>query len=138
MSNLTHLSPQETYDFLQREPEASFIDIRSSMEYLFVGHPKGAVHIAWIDEPDWEINPNFAKEVSRIVDQKAKSDPKEAPIVLICRSGVRTLEAAEVLEEAGFNNVIHVVEGFEGDRDEDFHRSTMGGWRFRGLPWEQC
>lgn len=138
MSNLTHLLPKESYDFFQREPETSFIDIRSSMEYLFVGHPKGAVHIAWIDEPDWEINPDFAKEVSRVVEQKVNGDPKKAPVVLICRSGGRTLEAAAVLEQAGFKNVIHVVEGFEGDRDENFHRSTMGGWRFHGLPWEQC
>lgn len=138
MPNLIHLSPKESYDFLQRKPEASFIDIRSSMEYLFVGHPKGAIHIAWIDEPDWEINPDFAKEVTKAVEKKAKGDPKEMPVVLICRSGVRTLEAAAVLHAAGFTNVTHVVEGFEGDRDEDFHRSTLGGWRFHGLPWEQC
>lgn len=138
MSNVTHLSPKESYDFLQREPDACFIDIRSSMEYLFVGHPKGATHIAWIDEPDWEINPDFVKEVTRVAEQKSKGHAKTTPIVLICRSGVRTLEAAEALLEAGFSHITHVVEGFEGERDEDYHRSTVGGWRFHGLPWEQC
>lgn len=35
------------------------------------------------------------------------------------------------------DSVISVVEGFEGDPDENRHRSTRGGWRFAGLPWEQ-
>ena len=50
------------------------------------------------------------------------------------------MDAAEIkaLIENGFTNVFHIDEGFEGERDEHHHRSTLGGWRFRGLPWEQC
>ncbi|WGZ96051.1 MAG: hypothetical protein QJT81_08780 [Candidatus Thiothrix putei] len=59
MPELHDLSPTAAYDLLQTTPNSILIDIRSAMEYLFVGHPVGAVHIAWIDEPDWEINPNF-------------------------------------------------------------------------------
>ena len=46
------LSPQGAFDMLQENPRAILVDIRSTMEYLFVGHPKGAIHIPWIDEPD--------------------------------------------------------------------------------------
>lgn len=138
MLNVVSLSPQRSYDLLQNEPAAILIDIRSSMEYLFVGHPAGAVHIAWIDEPDWEINPDFTAKVTELMKRKSKDNFLNNPIVLICRSGKRTLEAAKVLIEAGFTQVIHVDEGFEGERDEQFHRSTLGGWRYRGLPWEQC
>ena len=53
------------------------------------------------------------------------------PVLLICRSGVRSLAAGEALEAAGFAQVINVVEGFEGPLDEDFHRGTLGGWRYR-------
>ena len=48
------LSPNEAHQFLQAHPNALFVDVRSNMEYLFVGHPAGAIHIPWIDEPDWK------------------------------------------------------------------------------------
>ena len=136
---LSHLSPREAYDILQSIPSALLIDIRSNMEFLFVGHPTGALHVPWIDEPDWEVNPDFVKEVRQLmlggVCDQGESTP---PIILICRSGKRSVDAGNVLLEAGFHNVCHVDEGFEGDRDNDHHRSSVGGWRFRGLPWQQC
>lgn len=138
MEDLISMSPQEAYEFLQNDPQAKLIDIRSSMEYLFVGHPVGATHVAWIDEPDWDINPDFIQEVTQATGKKAPEEATDNPLVLICRSGVRTKEAAAVLLEAGFKKIIHINEGFEGDRDENYQRSTLGGWRFRGLPWEQC
>ena len=49
----------------------------------------------------------------------------------------RTLEAAQALEAAGFTDVAHVVHGFEGELNEQFKRSSVNGWRFEGLPWEQ-
>jgi rhodanese-related sulfurtransferase len=59
------------------------------------------------------------------------------PVVLICRSGIRSRDAGEALEAAGFINVINVSEGFEGPLDDHYHRGTLGGWRFHGLPWQQ-
>ena len=61
------LNPLEAWELVQSQARAVLIDVRSSMEYLFVGHPAGAVHIAWIDEPDWEINPRFATEVRQLM-----------------------------------------------------------------------
>jgi rhodanese-related sulfurtransferase len=62
---------------------------------------------------------------------------KGRPVLLICRSGQRTLDAGAALEAAGFTEVAHVVHGFEGELDEHFKRSSRSGWRFEGLPWEQ-
>ncbi|WP_020396702.1 rhodanese-like domain-containing protein [Thiolinea disciformis] len=141
MADLIDLSPIDAYNFLQGNPNSSIlIDIRSSMEYLFVGHPLNSVHVAWIDEPDWDVNPAFATEVLRMVEMRCKGlDAKtEAKVVLCCRSGKRTRDAAAVLLAEGFQHVLHVDEGFEGERDENHHRGTLGGWRFHGLPWEQC
>ena len=59
------------------------------------------------------------------------------PVAIICRSGRRSIEAGEALEAAGFTEVINVLHGFEGDRDEEMHRNTLNGWRVDGLPWEQ-
>ena len=140
MSELTILSPVAAHQYLQDNAGRSIlIDIRSSMEYLFVGHPKGSVHIAWIDEPDWDINPDFCAEVREVVANRCKeAEPLEATVLLCCRSGKRTLDAGAALVEAGHRNVMHIDEGFEGERDENNHRSSLGGWRFHGLPWEQC
>lgn len=100
----------------------------------------GAVHIAWIDEPDWDVNPDFVKEIRKLMlGGLASAEKNESvPVILICRSGKRSREAGELLMQEGLHNVYHIDEGFEGERDENYHRSTLGGWRFHNLPWEQC
>jgi rhodanese-related sulfurtransferase len=110
------------------------------MEYLFIGHPVGAVHIPWIDEPDWNVNPNFIREVRQLVlgGLSHESGGNDVPLLLICRSGKRSREAGDLLLQAGFTKVFNIAEGFEGELDDHHHRSTLGGWRFEGLPWEQC
>ena len=135
------LTPQEAWDLLQENPRAVLIDVRSNMEYLFVGHPVGAVHVPWIDEPDWVVNPHFVTEVRKVLLGGICTPRRQndcAPVILICRSGKRSLEAGRLLLKEGFRQVYHVAEGFEGELDEHHHRSSLGGWRFRGLPWEQC
>ncbi len=139
-SKAMSLSPNKAWELLQNDLRVVLIDIRATLEYLFVGHPVGAVHIPWIDEPDWAINPHFVTEVRRLLLGGASCDIDQgcAPVILICRSGKRSKEAATALLAAGLKHVYHVDEGFEGDLDEHHHRSTLGGWRFHGLPWEQC
>ncbi len=132
------LNPQDSYDLLQANQQAILIDVRSSMEYLFVGHPSGSHHIAWIDEPDWEINSNFYQEIFKFIRQKRDADPHSISVILICRSGKRSLEAGNVLVDGGFQQVYNIDEGFEGELDKNHHRGTTGGWRYRGLPWDQC
>lgn len=129
------LNPKEAYQFLHDHPSALLVDVRSHMEFLFVGHPVGAIDIPWIDEPDWKPNPQFITLVRQAMLGGAGG---AAPVVLICRSGVRSLEAGKALVEAGVNDVYNVAEGFEGQLDDKHHRSSVGGWRFHGLPWEQC
>jgi len=135
-----NISAKQAYEMLQKNPRSLLIDIRSSMEFLFVGHPVGAVHIPWIDEPDWDINPHFVAEVRKLLLGGAVCDEGEncPAIILICRSGKRSKQAGETLLEAGLANVYHIDEGFEGELDAKHHRSSEGGWRFHGLPWEQC
>jgi len=129
------LGPTEAYQFLQAHPNVLFVDVRANMEYLFVGHPAGAIHIPWIDEPDWKVNPHFVTQVRQAILGGASG---AAPVVLICRSGVRSLEAGKALVQAGVREIYNVAEGFEGALDDHHHRSSVGGWRFHGLPWEQC
>ena len=127
---MKHLKPRDASAFLHDNPHAVLVDCRSEMEYLFVGHPTGAAHVAWNDGPDWDINPHFLGQVKKIASMNR-------PVVLICRSGQRSIAAGVELEKAGFTEVYNVLEGFEGALDENHRRGTLGGWRKEGLPWEQ-
>jgi rhodanese-related sulfurtransferase len=128
---MEHLTPKEAYQYLHEHPEAVFIDVRSEMEFLFVGHPVGAIHIPWNDGPDWDINPHF-------VGQVRKASSINRPVVLICRSGNRSSDAGRALIEAGFHGVYNVLHGFEGELNDHHQRNSLTGWRFENLPWEQC
>lgn len=128
---MQHLSPQQAYDFLQTNPQAVLIDCRSEFEFLFVGHPVGAILVPWYDGIDWDLNPHFVGQVRMAASH-------ERPVILICRSGNRSKEAGLALEQAGFNNICNVLYGFEGELDEQHRRGTLNGWRHAGLPWEQC
>ena len=128
---MKHITPTEAHRIQIDDPQALLIDCRTEIEFFYVGHPVGAINIEWHTTPDFEVNPRFAEDVLR------EAESRERPILLICRSGKRTLDAGAALEEAGFSNVYNVLEGFEGDLDENFHRGTLGGWRKAGLPWEQ-
>lgn len=129
---MQHLDPSAAHAFLQAHPEAVLVDCRTEIEHMYVGHPAGAEHVAWQEAPDWEIDPGFADKVKRLVKQDLAR-----PVLLICRSGNRSVEAGLALEQAGFSAVINVLEGFEGPLDDNYHRGTLGGWRWRGLPWYQ-
>ena len=102
------LSPQQAWELMQQDPRSVLVDIRSTMEYLFVGHPRGAVHVPWIDEPDWDINPDFFTEIRKLLPGGVvcANDSDCAPVILICRSGKRSLEAGRSLFEAGIKNCL--------------------------------
>lgn len=128
---IENLTPQQCWDALQQNPAAILVDVRTKMEHLFVGHPPGAMHIAWKEAPDWQLNSNFVAEVSHNIPDRS------APILLLCRSGQRSLDAAKALEAEGYQRLINIVDGFEGPLDANKHRGNLGGWRFCGLPWQQ-
>jgi rhodanese-related sulfurtransferase len=130
---MKHLSPTEAHAFLQANPHALFVDVRMEIEYLYVGRPPGVVHVAWYEYPAMQADASaFVAQVAREAD-----DDTARPVVLICRSGKRTVDAGLALEAAGFTHVVNVLHGFEGDLNAEFKRSRLNGWRFDGLPWEQ-
>lgn len=129
---MKHLQPQQAWQLLQSRDDVVFVDVRMEIESLYVGRPPGVIHIPWYEYPVMTADPHqFVAAVER------ESADKTRPVLLICRSGQRTLDAGAALEAAGFTDVAHVVHGFEGELDEHFKRSSLSGWRFEGLPWEQ-
>ena len=129
---MKNLQPQEAWRWLQAHPEALFVDVRMEIESMYVGRPPGVVNVPWYEYPDLQPDaPRFADTVAR------ETRAQDQPVLLICRSGKRSQSAGLALKAAGFTQVLQVLHGFEGELNDRFHRSTLSGWRFEGLPWEQ-
>ena len=110
--------------------DAQLVDVRTVEERKFVGHIAGSLHVPWATGTAMTRNPRFARELEAKVG-------KDAPVLLLCRSGKRSVLAAEVATKAGFTRVFNILEGFEGEIDAQQHRGGEDGWRFQGLPWIQ-
>lgn len=123
------LAPKDAWALFSRG-EAVLVDVRTAEERKFVGHVPETRHVAWMTGLSLSRNPRFAKEL----ESKAG---KDEIILLLCRSGKRSAAAAEAAHKAGFKNVFNILEGFEGDLDEEQRRGAFNGWRHAGLPWIQ-
>ncbi len=110
--------------------QAILVDVRSAEERQFVGHVPGSVHVPWATGTALTRNPRFVREFQARVGT-------DLPALLLCRSGKRSVLAAEAVTAAGMNQVFNVLEGFEGELDDRQHRGGSDGWRFHGLPWIQ-
>lgn len=124
------VTPREAWELLQHAPGAKLIDVRSRAEWDWVGRVPGAVEIEWATYPGMVRNANFLTQLQHQVDN-------ESLMLFMCRSGQRSHQAAAEAYAVGFHNAYNVLEGFEGDKDANGHRNTVGGWRAAGLPWSQ-
>jgi len=122
------LLPVEAYQLMQKG--AKLVDVRTEPELKYVGSVPGSDTIEWNTYPDSQRNPAF-------LEQLAQTVRKDEPVMFLCRSGVRSHHAAIAAAQAGWAEAYNVLEGFEGDKDADHHRNTLGGWRKAGLPWVQ-
>jgi rhodanese-related sulfurtransferase len=124
------LLPDEAYQLMQSAPGAKLLDVRTKAECDWVGRVPGAIEIEWVTYPGMNKNPNFQTSLEQQID-------KEALLMIICRSGIRSHHAASVAAQAGYTEVYSVIEGFEGDKDVEEHRNILNGWRAARLPWTQ-
>lgn len=122
------LLPAEAHALMQSG--AKLVDVRTDAELQYVGSIPGSEAIEWNSYPGAQRNPDF-------LEQLAATVAKDEPVMFICRSGARSHGAAETAMRAGWKETYNVLEGFEGDKDADHHRNTVGGWRKAGLPWVQ-
>ncbi|NNM00465.1 MAG: rhodanese-like domain-containing protein [Gammaproteobacteria bacterium] len=128
------LDPRAAFEKLRGDAGAALIDVRSRMEFDYVGHPVGALNVPLKDYPDWQVPADFVVQVAAVT---GGADGRDRPLLLLCRSGARSMAAAKLLAQAGYTDLTNVDEGFEGDKDADGHRNSVSGWRYHGLPWEQ-
>jgi sulfur dioxygenase len=122
------VSPMLAWQWVQAG-EAVLVDVRTDAEREWVGFVPGALPVAWKQWPGMALNPDF----DRAVQAAGASGQK---LVMLCRSGVRSIAAAKRATELGLQ-AYNILEGFEGDPDGQAQRGRKGGWRLHGLPWRQ-
>ena len=122
------ISPQLAWSWVQ-SGKAVLVDVRTDAERAWVGFVPDAQPLAWKDWPGMAMNPGFDAGIQALgAGGKA--------LVMLCRSGVRSVAAAQRATELGLE-AYNILEGFEGDPDAHAQRGRLGGWRFHGLPWRQ-
>ncbi|WP_237442370.1 rhodanese-like domain-containing protein [Saccharibacter sp. 17.LH.SD] len=122
---MKNILAKEAWHFLEQHPDAVLIDVRTPQEWAAVGFPdvstlgREAVALTWKPE---EVE-GFQKELEEQVSDK------KAPLLFLCRSGVRSHHASTIALGAGYGNVTNIIDGFE-----DRHGPGTG-WRASGLPF---
>ncbi|ADT97266.1 MULTISPECIES: rhodanese-like domain-containing protein [Mycolicibacterium] len=136
MSYAGDITPEQAWKLLNENPDAVLVDVRTDAEWRFVGVPdlsgldRDVVYIEW-NRTDGTRNAGFVDDL-----QAAGVTPGERPVVFLCRSGNRSIGAAEAATEAGIGPSYNVLDGFEGNPDDNGHRGVTG-WKAVGLPWRQ-
>jgi rhodanese-related sulfurtransferase len=132
-----NVAPAQTWEALHADEDAQLVDVRTDVEWTFVGLPdlkaagKQTLLIPWQVYPTMQLNGSFEENL------RAAGLTAEHKIYFICRSGARSMAAAEAARSAGFPHVFNVADGFEGPPDVKGHRGTTAGWKADGLPWRQ-
>ncbi|MCA1246004.1 rhodanese-like domain-containing protein [Massilia sp. MS-15] len=126
------VTPEEAYALLCGDPRVKLVDVRTNAERDWVGRvavPESQhVAVQWVTYPGGAPNPDFGAQLEQVAD-------RDEVLLFLCRSGVRSRHGARAATELGFAESYDILEGFEGDRDTEGHRKTVGGWCKAGLPW---
>ncbi len=131
------VSSQQAWDALVSDPNAQLVDCRTDAEWQYVGIPdlrelrKQVILVSWQYFPSGNVNRSFVEEL-----RDAGVAPEQR-IYFLCRSGARSMSAAQAAQAEGFANVYNIADGFEGPHDAEGHRGTLAGWKAAGLPWRQ-
>jgi rhodanese-related sulfurtransferase len=130
MSEIFNMPSEKIKDFLNDNSNSVVLDVRTEEEWNDVGKPDAeslnskTLFISILVGPDRQKNENFVQE---FLDKKVS---KKDNVLIICRSGVRSMAAAKLLEQQGYKNLINISDGFEGNP------ATGEGWKKSNLPYK--
>lgn len=139
--HIQSVSVEDAWARLKNDARSVLIDVRTIAEWAYVGLPdlssigKRPVLVEWQGFPDDRLNAAFVDRVTEALETIGAN--RESELFFICRSGQRSLKAAQAMEAAGFTRCRNVADGFEGPLDANRHRGQLVGWKAKGLPWAQ-
>ncbi|MFN3565813.1 MAG: rhodanese-like domain-containing protein [Burkholderiaceae bacterium] len=122
------VTPREAWALVQARA-AVLIDVRTAEEFKFVGRVPGAVNVPWHGTERGALARFFEALRPHVLAAR--------PLLMLCRSGVRSHAAANAVHAKGIKRVYNVLEGFEGEIDDRRQRGHINGWRYHRLPWVQ-
>ncbi len=132
-----NVAPATAWKILSERKDAILIDVRTRAEWSYVG----VADLAALDKKpgllEWQVFPSMQPNPEFVSGLSGGVADKEAPILFLCRSGVRSAAAAKAMTAAGYNNCFNISDGFEGPLDPDAKRGGSAGWKAAGLPWRQ-
>jgi rhodanese-related sulfurtransferase len=132
------VSPITAWQMLEQVRDCIMVDVRTTAEWAYVGGPdmraigKSAIALEWQVFPSMQVDPDF---VTKLADRVGSG--RDVPLLMLCRSGVRSAAAARAMTAAGYRLCFNVAGGFEGGLDDAGHRGNAIGWKADGLPWSQ-
>ena len=139
--HIEQVSTDETWKRLKGDAGSVLIDVRTIAEWAYVGLPdlssigKRPALVEWQGFPDDRLNTAFVERVVEALTPIGASHDSE--LLFICRSGQRSLKAAQAMAAAGYRRCRNVADGFEGPLDSNRQRGQLAGWKAKGLPWAQ-
>lgn len=125
---MKEVSPKEAYELLENDPEYIYLDVRSVPEFE-AGHPEKAINIPILHfTAGLGMSPNA--DFPAVVEANL---PKDAKIVIGCKSGGRSAQACAVMSQMGYTDVTNVRGGFVGAMN-NFGQVVEPGWSMLELP----
>ena len=125
---MKEISAQEAHDRLQSDSDCIYLDVRSVPEFE-AGHAAGAINIPIMHlVPGAGMSPN--DDFPAVVEATL---PKNARLVVGCKTGMRSARATELLTQLGYTDVTNMRGGFAGLTD-NAGRLVDPGWSSLNLP----
>ncbi|MFV0295350.1 MAG: rhodanese-like domain-containing protein, partial [Hyphomicrobiaceae bacterium] len=140
-SGVTNAAVRSVWQRLSKEQDAILIDVRTRAEWNYVGVPdlssigKTLLAVEWQGFPDGRQNEAFVEQLTGALKEMGAT--KDTELFFICRSGARSMAAAQAMTREGYSRCVNVADGFEGPLDDTRHRGSLGGWKAADLPWVQ-
>lgn len=124
-----NICSKEAYNMLIANNNTFLVDVRTEEEWKYVGIPSlsnknNVVFLSWQLSPFMELNRDFEDRFLSIIDDKISNI-----IFFLCRSGHRSLMAANFMANIGYKNCYNIIDGFEGNLQNK-------GWQQNNLPWQ--
>ncbi|WP_342225094.1 rhodanese-like domain-containing protein [Rickettsia endosymbiont of Urophora cardui] len=124
-----NICSKEAYNMLVSNNNTFLVDVRTEEEWKNVGVPSlsnknNVIFLSWQLSPFMELNKDFEDRFLSIIDDKMSNI-----IFFLCRSGHRSLMAANFMANVGYKNCYNIIDGFEGNLQNK-------GWKQNNLPWQ--
>ncbi|MFM6973151.1 MAG: rhodanese-like domain-containing protein [Alphaproteobacteria bacterium] len=134
--NIKLATPKDAFEMLKNQKNSFLVDVRTNEEFNFVGMVDASqfenriLLNPWQVLPQMQLNPNFSNNLTSQI-------PLDATLFFLCKTGGRSAQSAEFALGLGYQNCYNVVNGFEGDLNDNSQRGTINGWKASNLPWRQ-